>query len=94
MTANNYVPLRMETKINRETGLLMENGINAFYETLSRFWMTIQVQNLAKSEQSDLHALTMDDLKGPLLFCSYLLVFAWLVFIFEVFATKLKMRRK
>lgn len=95
MTANNYVPKRMESKINKEIGRMMENGLNAFYGTFTKFWMKIQVQKQMahKGEQNDIHALTFEDLQGPLIFCSYLLVFAWFILLLEVIAFKFKMRR-
>lgn len=76
----------------------MESGLYKFYDTFTDFWMRMQVQKHSanNTEHSDMkiHALTMNDLEGPLIFCSYLLVLVWCIFIIELIVIKIKMLLK
>lgn len=86
MTANEYVPKRMINKIDRAAESMMENGLHRFYESLTTFMTKIQANKLSanQSDHSEIHALTVDDLRGPLIFCSYLLAFIGFIFLLEL----------
>lgn len=69
----------MINKIDRAAGSMMENGLH----TLTAFMTKIQAQRLS-SDQSDpdhseIHALTIDDLRGSLI-----LAFIAIIFLLEL----------
>lgn len=84
MESNQLVPERMKNKIYKITSTLMESGIYRFFERLNTFLEKIRAQKLENAEEDDFRALTMGDLRGPLICCSYLLGFAGFVFLLEL----------
>lgn len=84
----------MKEKINKVTSLMVECGFIRFYEAFASFLINMRKQKLSKAEDDDdFRVLAIDDLKGPLMFCMYLMGFAWFVFLLEIIIRKLKMRR-
>lgn len=88
MAANDHVTDRLKNKIDRATSAMMENGLHQFYKSFTAYLTEMRAQKLKRTEDDELHALTIDDLKGPLIFCSYLLSFILFVFFIEVIIRK------
>lgn len=93
MDRNHLVSERMKEKIDRTTSLLMETGINRFYESFNTFLEKHRAQKLVREEEDDSQALTAGELRVPLTFCSYLLGFALSILLLELIMHKLIMRR-
>lgn len=95
LTSNKYVPERMKNKIDKRTSSIMENGLHQFYENLSAYLEKLRAQKLLNSEEDDgnNHAINMGDLKSALMFCAYVLMFAWFMLLLEVIMYKQQMRR-
>lgn len=87
-----YVSERMKNRIDETTSSMFESGIHRFYVTFTQFLTNLRAQKLLEAEDESFRALNMDDLKGPLVFCSGLLAFAWFVFILEALIKWLKFR--
>lgn len=78
---------------------MIESGLLQFYQTFSAFITKLLKQKIAKAENDNFHILEIDDLKGPLIFCCYLLGIAWTVLFLEIiirkyYALKAKRNRK
>lgn len=97
VASHQYVPERMKKKLNRVSDSVIESGLSEFCDTFSRFMSVIQIQKLSHTEddQSDnVGVLNVDDLRGPLIFCSYLLILIGLIFGLEIIIHKIELRRK
>lgn len=79
--------------LDRTTSLIIESGFLRFFNTFSEFLTDVQDHILSNAEDDEFRLLNLNDLRGPLTFCLYLISFAWLVFILEVIINKLKSRR-
>lgn len=72
---------------------MVENGLYRFYETIIKFLTQLRAQKILQADDEHFRALTINDLKGPLVFCTILLTFAGFIFILEILIKKFKMHR-
>lgn len=67
---------------------MTENGLHRFFEKYTEFLTklrsNLRVEKLLQAEDEEIHVLTINDLKAPLIFCSSLFGFALFVFLIEV----------
>lgn len=81
------VPTPLKNKINKATSKFIENGLLHFYERFSLFIMDLQIQKLELDDDVNddkFHALTMENLKIPVIFCSCLIGFAIFIIVLEI----------
>lgn len=62
---------------------MMENGLHRFYYSLNDFLEKHRAQAFLRHDQKDSCVLTAGDLRGPLILCTYLLISASSIFLFE-----------
>lgn len=84
VTSDQYIPERMKAKIDKSTIAMTENGLHRFYSGFAEFVRDLRAAIILKIENETLHALSMNDLKAPLMFCSYLFGFACFIALVEV----------
>lgn len=85
MTADEYIPEHVKNMIDKTTGAIMENGLHRFYLSYSTYLTDLGGQKLRNDAKDDgIQALSIDDLRGPLTFCFYLMIMTCFVFIVEV----------
>lgn len=87
-------------KIDHSTSSMIESGLLRFYDTFSAFLTDVQdqirsnaEQKFSNAEDDDFRIVNLNDLRGPLIFCFYLMLFAWFILLLEVIIYKLKSRR-
>lgn len=95
MAGSRNVPEHMRSKIDKATSSMIEHGFYQFYEGFAMLISKLLAQKLGNIEMDDdeWRALTFDNLKAPLMFCLYLIGFAWFVFILEILIHKIKMTK-
>lgn len=87
----------MKNKLNQMSISVIESGLYEFYDSFSRFVSDIQIMNLSRADNDhndNIGVLNVEDLKGPLIFSSYLLMLIGLIFCFEILIHKIRLRRK
>lgn len=92
MAGSRDVPDHMRRKIDNATRSMIEHGLYQFYEGFSVLIMKLVAQKMESTEldNDEWRALTVDNLKAPLIFCTYIICFAWLVFVFEIIIYKIR----
>lgn len=80
----------MKKMIDKTTSSMTDNGLYQFYKSFTVFLMKLRAEKLSNAEEDDFRALTFDELRGPLIFCVYLVGFAWIIFLAEIIIIKLK----
>lgn len=95
MAGSQDVPEHIKMKVEKATSSMIESGFYQFYEGFAMFITKLLAKNLPSIEADDdeWRALTVDNLKAPLIFCLCLMGFAWFVFILEILIHKIKMMK-
>lgn len=73
---------------------MIESGLRRFYEQFAQFLVDLRIQKVLNAQNDDSHVINLDDLRGPLILCSFLMVVAGIVFLVEVIIHKLKLRQQ
>lgn len=87
LTSKKYVPERLKQKIDMTTNSMMENGLHQFYKSFSTFLMDLIENrnfNQDNNDEDNIQALTMEQLKIPLIIFIVLLGLSSIVFVIEV----------
>lgn len=90
LQSEHYVPDRMLKKIDRATGSMMENGLHEFYTSLASFKMKLILRIYSMVEHEDFRALSVEQLKRPLILLFCLSAAAMIIFIAEIIISKWK----
>lgn len=88
LQSNHYVPDRMLKNIDKTTSLMMESGLHQLYTSMTDFKQKLVDRVYAIVESEDFRALTMEQLKRPLILLFCLWGVALIVFIAETIASK------
>lgn len=85
LESNNYVPERVQNRIDLSTSWMIESGMHSFYRTFSDYLMEI-ISKIFRGQQieEDDAALTMEQLGRPLKLVLFLFGLAFIVFICEI----------
>lgn len=92
LQSDHYVPERLLNKIDKRTSAMMENGMHQFYTSFTNFLRKLFARQFARSDDDDSQALTMSQLKRPMIFIFGLWGVAIIVFIAEIIIFKWKNR--
>lgn len=82
----------MLNKFDESIRSMVESGLCWFYESFIKYLTQLRAQKILQADDEHFRALSINDLKGPLVFCSAALIFAWLIFILEIWIKKFKLR--
>lgn len=93
MQSDHYVPERMLNKIDKMTNSMMENGMNQFYLSFTTFQRKLFGRAFVKPDEDDSQALSMSQLKRPMIVLLGLLGVAVIVFVAEKVMSKWRNRR-
>lgn len=83
LVSNQNIPELMRNKIDKTTSQMMENGLHQFYTRTTTFLTKLRSQRILTVKSEETHALNISELKGPLIFCSYLIGFALFILLLE-----------
>lgn len=93
LESGNYVPERMTNRIDRTTSLMTENGLYQFYLSLAAFKQKFVDRAYLDEDEDDFQALTMGQLKRPMILLFCLWAVAMTLFMAEVIISKWKNQR-
>lgn len=89
-----YVSDRVLARLNKVTSLMMESGLNHFYVSLTRFRRNFLERSFLDEEYDDFHALTIDQLRRPMILVLCLWMVALIIFIIEILIIKYRSRNR
>lgn len=105
LESDQYIPERIKDKINRKTNFIMENGLEEFFSSFSSFSENLQ-NNMSPLDEDgdrdyydddddadDIQALTVENLRGPMIMVLCLSAFSCFIFLIEILVFELKKRR-
>lgn len=105
LNGDQYIPERIRNKLNKKTSFIMENGLQRFYESYGEYLeksREIFSTHKGNDEHDDyeyydeddgFQALTMDNLRGPMILVLCLFAFSGVILLVEIIMFKLKERR-
>lgn len=89
--SDHYVPERIASKIDSATSSFIENGLYKFYKSLDKFTQKLSKRmESSQTDDDDIQALSMEQLKRPMIFISCLWGLAMVLFIGEFIIFKLR----
>lgn len=95
LVSDHYIPDRMLKKIDRTTSAMMENGLNQFFSAFTEFKRKLVARaNLNIADEDDFQALSIDQLKKPVILMVGFCGIAVIIFIVEVIIFKVKQRNR
>lgn len=71
------------SKIDKSTPSINENGLHQFYEKYTEFLTKLRAEKLLKAKNEEILAKTLNDLKSPFIYCSYLFEIAKFIYLVE-----------
>lgn len=90
MNSHQYIPERIINKVNKVTSSMMANGLHQFYEMFADYLITLRAHKILRVEDDDFRVISIEDLRIPLIFCSFLLAIALIIFLIEsIFSTQI-----
>lgn len=104
LKGDQYIPERMRNKFNKKMSFMMENGLQRFYESYGEYLEKLREitsslekddgnDNYENFDDEDFQALTMDNVRGPMILALCLFAFSCAIFAVEIIVFKLKQRR-
>lgn len=104
LESDQYIPQRIKDKFNKKTSFIMENGLEEFFSSFSAFSENLQNNISPLDEDGDrdynddddadeIQALTVDNLRGPVILVLCLSAFSCFIFLIEILVFELKKRR-
>lgn len=79
-----YIPERILKRFDELAEYLIENGLQQFYMSFGAFKQKLMQQEPEDGEIDNEHALTMEQLKTPLIIYACLLGISSIVFVIEI----------
>lgn len=97
LTGYKYVTEQMINQIDEMTSVLMESGLDRFYESFSEFLFNLYSRTNFDEARNDVQSITREFIKAPLLLYFRLLGVASIIFVTEIVShhiNKLRSRRR
>lgn len=90
LQSTEYVPQRMVQQINKAVVSMIESGLFKFYTSFTVFMEGFIVDKFNQMQENGAVALTMDQMKIPLIICFVLLVLASALLAIEITVYRVK----